>query len=197
MKKRVLSPFAALLMAIVSIGATAPRKPGLYAVFDTSMGTFVCELFPGKTPIAVKNFVDLAEGKKEWLTPKGETMKNKPFYNGVIFYRVIKGFMIQAGDITRAGNFTAIVPFQNEIVTTLRFDKPGVLAMANNGPNTNRTQFFVTVSPQPRLNGQFTIFGRVVEGMDVVQRISQVPVVMNMPNKDVVLNRVIIERINK
>lgn len=189
--------FAALLMIIVSIGVTAPRKPGLYAIFGTSMGTFVCELFQNKAPIAVKNFVDLAEGKKDWLTPKGETMKNKPFYNGVIFYRVIKGFMIQAGDITRAGNFTAIVPFPNEIVSTLRFDKPGILAMANNGPNTNRTQFFVTVSPQPRLNGQYTIFGRVVEGFDVVQKISQVPVVMNMPDKDVVLNTVTIGRISK
>jgi peptidyl-prolyl cis-trans isomerase A (cyclophilin A) len=197
MKRLVLSFWLILLISALATGTTTARKPGLYAVFDTSMGTFVCELYQSKAPITVKNFVDLAEGKKEWLNQKGDTMANKPYYNGLLFYRIIKGFMIQSGSLNRAGNFPAIVPFEDEIEAALRFDKPGVLAMANSGANTNRTQFFVTVAAQPHLNGKHTIFGRVVEGMDVVQKINQVPTTGDRPNSDVILNKVTIERIGK
>jgi peptidyl-prolyl cis-trans isomerase A (cyclophilin A) len=197
MKKLVPGLWVIILMSVVSMGATAVRKPGLYAVFDTSMGTFACELFQSKAPITVKNFVDLTEGKKEWLDQKGETMTNKPYYNGLLFYRIIKGFMIQSGSLSRAGNFPAIIPFRDEIDATLRFDKPGLLAMANSGANTNRTQFFVTVAPQPHLNGKHTIFGRVVEGMDVVQKINEIPTVGDRPKTDIVLNKVTIERISR
>jgi peptidyl-prolyl cis-trans isomerase A (cyclophilin A) len=173
------------------------RKPGLYAVFDTSMGTFVCELYEKSAPLAVENFVGLAQGTKEWLTPKGDMVK-KPFYNGITFHRVIKGFMIQAGDISGKGNFQYVINFQDEIVPALRFDRPGVLAMANYGKNTNGTQFFVTVAPQPHLNGKHTIFGRVTQGLDVVQKISDVPVgPAKKPSKDVIINKITIERAGK
>jgi peptidyl-prolyl cis-trans isomerase A (cyclophilin A) len=197
MNRLVLGLWVILLISAVSMGATSARKPGLYAVFDTSMGTFVCELYQNKTPVTVKNFVDLAEGKKEWLNQNGDTMTNKPFYNGLLFYRIIKGFMIQSGTLNRAGNFPAVIPFQDEFEATLRFDKPGVLAMANSGADTNRTQFFVTVAAQPHLNGKHTIFGRVVEGMDIVQKINQAPTTGDRPNSDIVLNKVTIERIGK
>ncbi len=170
------------------------RKPGLYAVFDTSMGTFVCELYEKQAPLAVGNFVGLARGTKEWLSPKGDMIRNKPYYDGIIFHRVIKDFMIQAGDITGKGTFTPVMPFKDEIVPTLRFDRPGLLAMANNGPNTNRSQFFVTVKPQPHLNGKHTIFGRVVEGFEVVQSINAVQTSFGKPTKDVVIRKVSIER---
>ncbi len=189
---------ATLLLAAGSAASIAqkPQKPGTYAVLDTSAGKIVLELYERLTPVTVANFIGLAEGTKEWMTPKGDFVKS-PYYDGVIFHRVIRGFMIQAGDVTRSGNFTPIVPFKDEFVPSLRFDAPGVLAMANNGPNTNRTQFFITVSPQPHLNGKHTIFGRVVEGMDVVKRISEVPVVLQRPSQDVTIRKVKIERIGR
>lgn len=173
------------------------RKPGLYAVFLTSMGTFTCELYEKQAPVAVGNFVGLAQGTKEWLTPKGDFVK-RPFYNGLIFHRVVKKFAIQAGDVTgTGGNFQAVIPFENEIVPALTFDKPGMLAMANNGPKSNIAQFFVTVAPATNLNGRYSIFGRVIEGYDVVEKISNVPVLASKPVKEVTLQKVIIERIGK
>ena len=190
----------ALVALVVFLGGaggaeTQPaRKPGLYATFDTSMGKFVCELYEKQTPVAVATFTGLVEGTKEWLTPKGQLLK-KPFYDGVIFHRVIKGFAIQAGDATRTGNFTAIAPFADEIVRSLTFNRPGMLALANNGRNTNRTQFFVTVAATPHLNGKHTIFGAVVEGLDVVRKISEVRVLAQRPIEDVVLRKVSLSRV--
>jgi peptidyl-prolyl cis-trans isomerase A (cyclophilin A) len=173
------------------------RKPGLYAVFETSMGSIVCELYEKQAPVAVANFVGLAEGTKEWLTPKGDFVK-RPFYNGLIFHRVVKKFAIQAGDVTgTGGNFQAVIPFENEIVPALGFERPGMLAMANNGPKSNITQFFITVAPATNLNGRFTIFGRVVEGSEVVESISNVPVLASKPVKAVTIQKVTIERIGK
>jgi peptidyl-prolyl cis-trans isomerase A (cyclophilin A) len=173
------------------------RKAGLYAAFDTSMGAFTCELYEKSAPLAVANFVGLAEGTKEWLSPKGDMLK-RPFYNGITFHRVIKGFMIQAGDISGKGNFDYVIKFEDEIVPSLRFDHPGVLAMANYGPRTNGTQFFITVAPEPHLNGKHTIFGRVVDGLEVVQKISEVPVgPAKKPVKDVMINKVTIERVGR
>ena len=185
----------AVLLASRLAAHQASRPAGLQAVFDTSMGTFVCELYDKLTPVTVANFVDLVEGRKEWATPKGELFK-KPFYDGVTFHRVIKGFTIQAGDRTRTGNFTPIAPFQDEIVPSLRFTRPGMVAMANNGPktNSNRTQFFITVAPAPHLNGKHTIFGRVVEGFEVVKKISEVRVLGYRPAEDVTIRKVTITR---
>jgi peptidyl-prolyl cis-trans isomerase A (cyclophilin A) len=176
----------------------AARKPGLYAVFDTSMGTFVCELYEKQTPQTVARFVGLAEGTREWLNPKGEFVKNRPFYDGVIFHRVIRKFMIQAGDVTGEGTFQSVIPFEDEIVRSLTFGSPGILAMANAGPpNSNTSQFFITVAPAPHLNGLHTIFGRVMEGYNVVESISNVPVQGSRPIKDVVIKKVKIERVGK
>jgi len=159
--------------------AQKARTPGLYATFETSMGTFVCELYEKSAPLAVGNFV-----------------KNTPYYKGVVFHRVIKGFMIQAGDITGKGTFNPVLPYNDEVVPALRFDKPGMLAVANNGKNTNGSQFFITVSPQPRLNGKYTIFGKLVEGNQVVQAISEVPVSPGgRPLKDVVIQKITIDRV--
>ncbi len=178
-------------------GGKAARKPGLYAVFETSMGAFVCELYEKQAPVAVANFTELAKGTKEWLTTKGDFVK-RPFYDGLIFHRIVKKSTIQAGDITgKGGNFQAVIPFENEIVATLRFDRPGMLAMANNGPKTNTTQFFITVAPAPYLDGKYTIFGRVVDGLDVVTAISNVPLLASKPVQDVVIKRVTIERAGK
>ncbi len=193
---------AIMLMALLTCHLVAEtqktpvRQPGLYAVFETSMGTFVCVLHEKQTPKTVARFVGLAEGKLEWLNPKGDFVKNRPFYDGTIFYRVVKKFMIQAGDVTGIGTFQSVLPFEDEIVGSLKFGNPGVLAMANSGPpNTNTSQFFITVAPAPHLNNLHTIFGRVVEGLDVVVNISNVPVLGSKPIKDVLIKKLTIERV--
>jgi peptidyl-prolyl cis-trans isomerase A (cyclophilin A) len=190
-----LALMIALFVVPFLLAQQKPRKSGLYAVFETSMGNFACELYEKQAPLAVENFTGLAQGTKEWLHPKGQFIK-KPFYDGITFHRVIKGFMIQAGDISGKGNFDYVIKFRDEIVPALKFDRPGVLAMANYGKNTNGTQFFVTVAPQPHLDGKHTIFGRVVEGLEVVKAISEVPVgPAKKPGKDVIIQKVTIERV--
>jgi peptidyl-prolyl cis-trans isomerase A (cyclophilin A) len=188
-----------LFSALSSFGADPkPRKPGSYAVFDTTMGTFVCELYEKLTPETVGNFVGLVEGTKEWKNPRGDIKKGVPYFNGTIFHRVIKNFMIQAGDITGTGTFSPVPRFRDEFMDTLKFDRSGVLAMANSGPNTNGSQFFITVDPTPHLNGLHTIFGRVVEGYDVVEKISRVPVDSNSkPLEKVIINKITIDRVAK
>jgi peptidyl-prolyl cis-trans isomerase A (cyclophilin A) len=193
----ILLMLAAIDPWLAAAQKTRAGSSGLYAVIDTAMGRIVCELYEKKTPRTAANFVGLAEGTKEWLSPKGEMVK-RPYYNGVIFHRVIKNFMIQAGDITGTGTFKPILPFGDEIVAGLRFDRPGMLAMANSGPNTNGTQFFITVAPTPHLNGKHTIFGEVVEGLDVAVKISKVSVgPAYRPWENVVINKILIERRDK
>jgi len=155
--------------------AAPAREPGLYAIFNTSMGTFVAKLFETETPITVKNFVALARGQKAWRDPNTKQMVTKPLYNGITFHRVIKDFMIQTGDPTGVGNHECGVTIKDEIVPSLKFDQPGRLGMANIGaPNTGGCQFFVTTKPYPSLNGGYTLFGQVVEGQDVVNNIDNV-----------------------
>lgn len=150
------------------------REPGLYATFVTSQGTIVTRLFEKEAPITVRNFVGLATGTKPFPDPKtGERIK-RPFYNGLTFHRVIPGFMIQGGDPTgTGGGKTDVIP--DEFHPTLTFDRPGRLAMANAGPDTGSCQFFITEVPTPHLNGRHTIFGQVVEGQEVVEKIARVP----------------------
>jgi cyclophilin family peptidyl-prolyl cis-trans isomerase len=153
------------------------------AVIKTNMGTIEIELFADQTPKTVENFVDLA---------------NKKYYDGIIFHRVIANFMIQGGDPTGTGSGGKSIwgkPFADEIVPSLIFDKPGILAMANSGPNTNGSQFFITVAPTTWLNGHHTIFGEVIGGMDVVYAISKVATSKpgDKPLKDVVMESVTIE----
>ena len=157
------------------------------AVINTNMGKIEIELFADKTPKTVENFVGLAE---------------KGYYKGVIFHRVIDKFMIQGGDPTgtgRGGESIWRKPFEDEIVPSLTFDKPGYLAMANAGPNTNGSQFFITVVPTSWLNGKHTIFGQVIDGMEVVNAISKVQTSKpdNKPLKDVVIESVTIEKREK
>ena len=155
-------------------GAKPAREPGLYATITTSMGTIVAKLYDAESPKTVKNFADLAMGRKEWTDPKTRQRVKRPLYNGLTFHRVIPGFMIQGGDPLGTGTGgTDVIP--DEFSPSLTFDKPGRLAMANAGPNTGSCQFFITEVPTPHLNGLHTIFGQVVEGQDVVDKIARTP----------------------
>ena len=175
-------------------GATKMGKD-LYAVLETSKGKIVCRLFEDKTPVTVKNFTDLAEGKKEWRDPMTGQPTKKPLYDGLIFHRVIPNFMIQGGDPLGNGTGGPGYAFKDEFSPDLKFDRPGLLAMANAGPNTNGSQFFITTVPTPWLTGHHTIFGEVVEGQDVVDAISNVPRGPNdKPLTPVVIQKVTIER---
>lgn len=199
---RFLPLFAVVLTAFgqVTTGASGPSGdasgPGLYAVFDTSMGTFTARLFEDKAPETVKNFVALAEGTKPSANAAG-TMVKKRFFDGLTFHRVIKGFMIQTGDVRGTGDSNCgVATIPDEIAPDLKFDRAGRLGMANIGkPNTANCQMFITVAPAPHLDGSFTIFGQVVSGQDVVDRISEVPTGdKDMPVQQVILNKVTIER---
>src|SRR6202022_2416547 len=152
------------------------RQPGLYATFETSEGTIVCRLFEKEAPKTVANFVELAEGKREWTHPSTNKKSKDPLYNGTIFHRVIPDFMIQGGDPQGTGTGGPGYQFEDETQGSAhRFDKAGKLAMANAGPNTNGSQFFITVGKTDWLTGKHTIFGEVVEGYDIVNNITAVP----------------------
>ena len=152
------------------------RTPGTYAVFDTTEGTIVCRLFEKEAPKTVANFTELAEGKREWSHPTTRTKSKNPLYHGTVFHRVIPDFMIQGGDPMGTGFGGPGYQFEDETKgSPHRFDKTGKLAMANAGPNTNGSQFFITVAATEWLTGKHTIFGEVVEGYDVVEKISKVP----------------------
>ncbi len=172
------------------------KKPGLYACFETSLGDIICRLYEKETPKTVENFVGLAKGTKKWYDPKSSQWVEKPFYNGLIFHRVIPNFMIQGGCPLGTGYGGPGYKFEDEILPELIFDKPGKLAMANAGPNTNGSQFFITVAPTPWLNGRHTIFGEVVYGYDTVVKISEVPRDnRDKPYENVLIKKVIIKRI--
>ncbi len=172
------------------------RQPGTYAVLETSEGTIVCRLFEKEAPKTVQNFVELAEGKREWTHPVTHQKSSNRLYDGTIFHRVIPNFMIQGGDPAGSGFGGPGYRFEDETKgSPYRFDKPGKLAMANAGPNTNGSQFFITVAATPWLTGNHTIFGEVVEGMEVVNKIVGVPRnPQDKPLKDVKVNAVKIER---
>jgi len=172
------------------------RTPGTYAIFETSEGTIVCRLFEKDSPKTVANFVELAEGKREWTNPNTRKKSTDPLYNGTVFHRVIPDFMIQGGDPMGTGFGGPGYQFEDETKgSPHRFDKAGKLAMANAGPNTNGSQFFITVANTEWLTGKHTIFGEVVEGYDVVEKISKIPRGRNdKPNKDVLVKSVKIER---
>ena len=173
-----------------------PRTPGTYAIFDTTQGQIVCRLFDKEAPKTVQNFTDLTEGKREWTHPVTRAKSKTPLYNGTIFHRVIPDFMIQGGDPAGTGFGGPGYQFEDETKgSPHKFDKPGKLAMANAGPNTNGSQFFITVAATPWLTGNHTIFGEVVEGMDIVTKIVGVPTgAQDKPRTDVKVNSVKIER---
>ena len=155
--------------------APAPKEKKMtaeFATFKTSLGDIVVKLLPQKAPKTVENFVALAEGTKEWKDPRsGQTVK-KPLFDGTVFHRVIPQFMIQGGDPLGNGTGGPGYKFADETRPDDQFNKPGILAMANSGPNTNGSQFFITEVPTPWLNGKHTIFGEVVKGFELVPKIA-------------------------
>ena len=173
------------------------REPGTYATFNTSEGAIVCRLFEKEAPVTVKNFLDLAEGKRDWKDNVSGKGGSGPLYSGTIFHRVIPKFMIQGGDPSGTGMGGPGYKFQDETKgSPHKFDKPGKLAMANSGPNTNGSQFFITVAATPWLTGNHTIFGEVIEGQDIVDKISNLERNrQDRPAKDVVLQSIAIERV--
>src|SRR6185312_1250413 len=177
-------------------GIPMARQPGLYATFDTSMGKIVCRLFEKDAPNTVKNFIELAEGTREWTDPRRGQKTNMPLYDNTIFHRVIPNFMIQGGDPLGTGTGGPGYKFADETKgSPHKFDKPGKLAMANAGPNTNGSQFFITVAATDWLTGNHTSFGEVVDGQDVVNSITKTQRnAQDRPVKDVKLNTVAIER---
>jgi len=166
-----------------------------YAHFETTLGNFTIELFETKTPNTVANFAGLAEGTKEWTHPKTREKHTKPYYDGVIFHRVIQGFMIQGGDPLGIGSGGPGYQFDDEFHPDLRHDRAGILSMANAGPKTNGSQFFITLGPTPHLDRKHSVFGAVVKGLDVVQKIGATPTDRSdRPVTPVVMNKVTIER---
>lgn len=172
------------------------RQPGTYAIFDTTEGQIVCRLFDKDAPKTVANFVELAEGKREWTHPVTRKKSKDRLYDGTILHRVIPEFMIQGGDPAGTGMGGPGYEFEDETKgSPHKFDKAGKLAMANAGPNTNGSQFFITVAPTTWLTGKHTIFGEVVEGQNVVDKITSVPRNrQDRPLKDVQLKSVKIEK---
>ena len=172
----VLSVFLFLMVSQVQAAdPLAKQPPGLYAVFETSMGRIVCRLFEKEAPKTVANFVGLSEGTKEWTDPKTGQKVTRRFYDGLTFHRVIPDFMIQGGDPLGNGTGGPGYRFEDEFHPTLHHDQPGRLSMANAGPGTNGSQFFITEVPTPWLDNKNTIFGQVVEGMDLVKPIARAP----------------------
>ena len=171
-------------------------EPGTYAQFDTTEGSFTIRLFEKEAPQTVANFVGLAEGTREWKDPQTGETKTGPFYNGVMFHRIIKEFMIQGGDRLGTGTGGPGYKFGDEFHPSRRHSKAGILSMANSGPNTNGSQFFITLGPTPHLDNRHSVFGEVVEGMDVVEKIGAVATGrQDRPVKPVIINTVSIKRV--
>jgi peptidyl-prolyl cis-trans isomerase A (cyclophilin A) len=167
----------------------------LTATLATSRGTIKVRLFPDHAPKTVRNFTELAEGKREWTHPRTRSVSSDKLYDGTVFHRVIDGFMIQGGDPLGTGTGGPGYEFEDEIHPDLQFDRPYLLAMANAGPGTNGSQFFITVGPTKWLNGRHTIFGEVIEGTDVVDAIAKSKTGPgDRPAQDVVLQSVTISR---
>ena len=167
----------------------------VYAQFETSEGNFTIRLFDKEAPNTVANFVGLAEGTKEWTDPRTNQKVTQPYYDGIIFHRVIDGFMIQGGDPLGQGIGGPGYKFADEFHPSLRHSKPGILSMANAGPNTNGGQFFITLGPTPHLDNKHSVFGEVDEGMDVVRKIGSIATgPRDRPLKDVVIKSVKIDR---
>ena len=161
---------------------------GLSAIFKTTLGEFEIELYPKECPETVWNFVNLAEGKQK-------TNKDGPFYNGIIFHRVIRGFMIQGGCPEGSGRGGPGYRFGDEFNRELRHTGEGILSMANAGPGTNGSQFFITLAATPHLDGRHTVFGKVIRGMDIVKKIGETPTgMMDRPKTDVLIESLEIKR---
>ncbi len=192
-----LAPVLVMLAGLAGLGASWKETPGMYATIETNHGTIVCELYPKETPKTVDNFTGLAEATKPYKDSNLGEMVKKRFFDGLTFHRVIPNFMMQGGDPLGTGAGGPGYRFEDEIVPSLTFDKPGRLAMANSGGgNTNGSQFFITQVPTPHLNGKHTIFGQVVEGMDVVDKIcGTMGTPSGRPKEPITMKKVTITRV--
>jgi peptidyl-prolyl cis-trans isomerase A (cyclophilin A) len=183
-----------ILFAALAVPAFAQEPT---AIIETTMGNLRCKLFPKEAPKTVANFIGLADGTKDWTDPAtGQKKHGVPLYSGTIFHRVIPNFMIQGGDPLGTGVGDPGYKFEDEIVPSLTFDRPGRLAMANAGPGTNGSQFFITEVATPWLNGHHTIFGQCDEAsVELVKKIARVPRnARDMPTTPVRINKIVIER---
>ncbi len=172
-----------------------PGDGELHAVLHTNHGEIDLELFEDRAPNTVANFVGLATGERTWEDPESGEERNDPFYDGVIFHRIIDNFMVQGGDRTGTGRGGPGYVFEDEFHDELRHDRVGRLSMANAGPDTNGSQFFITLRETPHLNDKHAVFGQVVDGMETVRKISQVETGPNdRPKQDVVIESVDVER---
>lgn len=189
--------FPGLILSAVFVSAQTPAlKPGLYAVFNTSSGLITARLYEKDVPLAVQNFVGLAQGTKAWRDPKTGAMVNRPLYQDITFHRVLPGEMIQSGDPTGTGAHPCGIKIPDEFLPGLRFDHSGRLAVANTGaPDSGGCQFFITDGPVPEWNDHYTIFGEVVAGQDVVSKINHAPVHGDKPVDPAKLIGVTIERV--
>jgi len=202
MRKRTLSLIPGIILIVACaaiaqtgmIGQSEPAKPGTKAattthpaeptaIIHTTAGTMTCTLFPDEAPIGVANFIGLANGTRDWKNPvSGATKHGVPLYDGTIFHRVIPNFMIQGGDPAGNGSGDPGYKFKNEVSSDLLFDRPGRLAYANSGPDTNGSQFFITEVPTPHLNGGYTIFGQCDEA--TVALVKQIARMATDPQND-------------
>ena len=177
--------------------SASKHGPGVYAHITTNHGAMIAKLFDQDAPKTVANFVGLAEGKKAWRNPRTNTMVRRPYYNNLTFHRIIPRFMIQGGDPEGTGMGGPGFEFADEFNPKLRHSKAGILSMANKGPNTNGGQFFITLAPTPHLNDRHSVFGELVEGMDTLMAIGQVPTgAQNKPVKPVIIKSIRIERVS-
>ncbi len=175
----------------------ATKDPGLYAVFETTKGTIVARLAYDKAPVTVANFVGLVTGEMEWKDPQTGAMVKRPFYDGLKFHRCIAGFMVQGGCPLGNGRGGPGYSFGDEFDASLRHDTAGLLSMANSGPNTNGSQFFITLGPTPHLNDRHSVFGKVVSGLDAAQSMAAVPMKggeNSTPVDDILMTKVRIVR---
>jgi len=183
-------------IAAALAGQNPQSKPGLYAVFQTSNGAIMARLYEKETPIAVRNFVALAQGTKPWKDPKTGAMVKRPLYDNLIFHRVLPGLMIQSGDPTATGSHNCGITIRDEFLPGLRFDRAGRLAVANTGaPDSGGCQFFITTDAMPQWSGKYTIFGEVVSGLEAADKISHGRVRGDRPVDPAKLIGVTIERI--
>jgi len=168
---------------------------GLYAVLETTQGEIIARLEEEKTPETVSNFVGLATGEKEYTDPRNKKQSNEPFYNGTVFHRVIPNFMVQCGDRTGTGTGGPGYRFNDEFHPSLRHTEAGIFSMANSGPNTNGSQFFITVAATPWLDNKHSVFGKVVKGLEVAIGISKAPTgAQDKPREEIRIERVRIVR---
>lgn len=166
----------------------------MHAHFTTSAGSFTVKLFDAEVPNTVKNFAGLAEGTQEFADPKTGQKTTRPFYDGLIFHRVIDSFMIQGGCPLGTGTGGPGYKFADEFHPSLKHDKPGILSMANSGPNSNGSQFFITLVPTPWLDNRHSVFGEVVEGMDVIEKIGGTATRNDRPVTEIKIESVKIQR---